>query len=70
MIAAATVGKALVLELLIKFNASLDLKSFIPECDPCTVTPEEMMNPDILDWGSTYVNSYILGETTMSQKCT
>ena len=53
MIAAATKGKYSVLELLIRFNANLDLKSFIPECKSCTPTPEEIINPDILDWGST-----------------
>ena len=54
MIAAATRGITSVLELLIRYNANLDLKSFIPECESCTPTPEEIMNPDILDWGSTY----------------
>ena len=53
LIAAATKGKTSVLQLLIRFNANLDLKSFIPECESCTPTPEEIMNPDILDWGST-----------------
>ena len=53
LIAAATKGKTSVLELLIRFNANLDKKSFITECESCTPTPEEIMNPDILDWGST-----------------